>query len=358
MIRVSILLSIILVSSCGGLNSRSFTKIFESSVENGFSGVALVQRKGEVLLHEAAGFSNRERAIPNTVETAFDIASITKQFTASLIVALQEAGQLSVEDKLSDHFDNVPEQKARITIHQLMTHSSGIQREFGRETVAVDRDIFLSLVWATKLEYEPGTVYRYSNVGYSLLAAIVESVTGQSYESALHEYLFEPAELTNTGYLLPARSNESVAVGNISKQSFHEWSSWWADDGPYWFSRGAGGLLSTTGDLLKWHRALASERVLTTHSIKSLQARQIDKSLGNNEVDESESEFYGYGWSIQDSPEVGEVHWHTGSNRAGFRSFFGRVIAEDIVIIVLTNDYNEAAKKLPDELAQAITLGM
>jgi len=254
------------------------TQVYQNAVDNGFSGAVLVRHRGAIVLHEASGFANRDLAIPNTIDTVFDIGSITKQFTGALIMALQEAGLLKVGDTLADHFDDVPEDKADITIHQLLTHTAGFDGGFGADTVAIDRDIFLKLAWATRLEFEPGTKHRYSNAGYSIATAIAESVSGQSYESALKTHIFSPAILSETGYLLPDWSNRTLAIGYRDRRSLEEMSSW-AKDGPYWNLRGNGGLLSTTSDLLKWHYVLSGESVLTASSIETLQSRHVDKNL-------------------------------------------------------------------------------
>ena len=194
MVRIFLILMAIMLSACGYNGNQNkmsanisteVTEVYQNAVEKGFSGAVLVRHRGEILLHNAAGFANRELEIPNTVDTVFDIGSITKQYTAALIMALQEAGLLKVEDLLSAHFDDVPNDKADITIHQLLTHTAGFGNGFGADTVAIGRDVFLSLAWATGLEFGPGTKYRYSNAGYGIAAAIAEIVTGQSYEAAL-----------------------------------------------------------------------------------------------------------------------------------------------------------------------------
>lgn len=360
-----IFLLILCLSACGlsgGQNKASdprspqgeltIFEVFQNAAENGFSGVALVQHRGEIVLHEAAGFADRELRIPNTAETVFDIASITKQYTAALIMALQEAGLLTVEDRLAKHFDNLPKDKADITIHQLLTHTSGIRRNFGESTVAIDRDIFLSLAWATQLEFKPGTKYQYSNAGYGIAAAIAETVSGQTYETALRTHILDPAKLDNTGYLLPDWSNHTLATGYRDKRSIKAMTSW-GKDGPYRNVLGIGGLLTTTGDLLKWHHILSGESVLSSRSIESLQGRHVDKTLGADAADEAGSEFYGYGWNTEDSSEVGVVHWHTGHS-GYFASFMGRAVEEDAVIIVLANESNDAARQLVDDFADAI----
>jgi len=332
------------------------SKVYQKAVENGFTGVVLVRHQDKILLHEAAGMANREQKIPNTTDTVFDMASITKQYTAALIMALQEAGFLTVEDRLSDFFNGIAEDKANITIHQLLTHTSGFRRNFGGDTVAINREVFLSLAWATRLDYEPGTKYQYSNAGYGIAAAIAEIASGQSYEAALKKYILDPAKLEKTGYLLPDWSKDAIAIGyaNGSSSSMEDTKSWWADDGPYWHLRGSGGLRTTAGDLLKWHDELSRERVFSRNSIELLQGRHVDMALGADTTDESETEYYyGYGWITQDEPPVGVLHWHTGGSPY-FKAFFGRAIDEELVIIALANERNGVLQQMVDDLGEAV----
>ena len=330
----------------------SVIQIFKNAVDDGFSGTVLVRHRGEIVLNEAAGFANRDLKTLNTVDTVFDMGSITKQYTGALIMALQEAKLLTVEDTLADHFDNVREDKADITIHQLLTHTAGFVDGFGADEDPIDRDDYLLLAWTTQLDYSPGTKHRYSNVGYSIAAAIAEIVTGQSYEAALNKYILEPAKLSETGYLQPDWSNHTLAIGYRERHSLEEMSSW-AEDGPYWNLRGNGGLLTTTSDLLKWHDALSGEVVLNANSIETMQSPHVDETLGRKDADESGVRFYGYGWVIQNWSSVGVVHMHNGGN-GYFYAFIGRSIDEDSVIVMLSNEHNDAADRLVLALANAL----
>lgn len=176
----------------------------------GFSGALLVAKDGEIYLSKGYGWADRERRIPVTTETVFEGASLNKQFTAAAIMKLEEQGKLRVEDSISKYFDNVPEDKKTVTLHHLLTHSAGFPNEFGRSGVDYgknpeqyyyqDRDTFVREILKAPLEYAPGTKAGYSNPSYSLAAAIVEKVSGQSYESFVREQLLVPAGLANTGF--------------------------------------------------------------------------------------------------------------------------------------------------------------
>jgi len=322
----------------------TFFEVYQNSIQRGFTGSILVRHKGEILMDEAAGLANRENNIPNTPDTVSTMGSITKQFTGALILKLQEAGLVSVEDRLIDYFPDVPADKADITIHQLLTHSAGFPGGLGPDEDPIERDAYLSLAWSTNLLFEPGTSFRYSNTGYSIAAAIIEVITAQSYEVVLNEQLLVPASLNETGYVLPDWSNRVLATGYNGSSAVESIRPPWAADGPYWNLRGNGGLLTTTKDLLKWHDALEPGVVLSAESIDAFQGRQV--------AENSDGDFYGYGWSIVETP-AGDLITHNGSNNHHFASVH-RFIDEDLVIIMLSNELNNASIRLPLQLARSL----
>jgi len=323
---------------------------YEKALDSGFSGVILVRYRGDIVLHEASGFANKGQKILNTANTVFRIGSITKQFTSALVMSLQEAGLLKVEDRLQDHFANLPQDKANITIHQLLTHTAGFEESLGRDTEAIGRDEYIERAWANPLEFAPGSKFQYSNVGYSIATAIAEIVSGQSYEAALKKHILKPALLNETGYRLPDWSNHTLAIGYRYGERLDEMNTW-ADDGPYWHLRGNGGLLTTAGNLLKWHDVLSGDSVLTASSIQAMQGRHVDQFFGHDKTSALKA-FYGYGWVTEDRPE-GVVHWHTGGN-GYFYAFIGRQIDEDLVIIGFSNEGEKALDRLCKDLRATI----
>ena len=170
----------------------------------GFDGVLLVARDGEVILDRAYGEANRETGRAMTTEKAITIGSISKQFTAAAIMKLVELGQLTPEDPITNFFDGVPEDKAGTTLHHLLTHTSVWAGALGSDRDASQNaDEYLAMALASELSSPPGETYRYSNVGYSLLAQVIERVSGQGYEEFLAEHLFDPAGMRRTGIVFP-----------------------------------------------------------------------------------------------------------------------------------------------------------
>src|SRR5205085_8611691 len=149
----------------------------------GFSGAVLVDKEGRVILSKGYGLADRARGTRITEDTIFNVGSLAKQFTAAAILKLEMSGKLKTQDLISKYFDGVPEDKRAITIHQLLTHTSGLPREHSANSYdPANRDEMVRRVLALKLKSAPGAKYEYSNTEYMLLAAIIEKVSGQAYE--------------------------------------------------------------------------------------------------------------------------------------------------------------------------------
>lgn len=295
----------------------------------GFSGSLLVAKGGEVILNEGYGFADAERKVPFTAATAFDIGSITKQFTAAAILKLEMQGKLGVSDPISKWFEGVPEDKKGITLHHLLTHSAGLEDVFGGDYEEMPRDRLVKAALGSKLLWAPGTRYEYSNAGYSLLAAVVELASGKPYEEYLRENLWKPAGMARTGYRLQEK-------GALARGVYNEGEDWgtpldkaWAPDGPWWNLRGNGGVLSTTGDLYKWHQALEGEAILSQEAKAKMFTPHVPE-------DEEGSSHYGYGWAIFKTQRNTSLIAHNGGNGI-FNADFRRYVDDGVVLIIGSN---------------------
>src|SRR6185295_8120955 len=170
----------------------------------GFSGAVLVAHNGKVVLDKGYGLANRQKAVPITKETAFDIGSNTKDFTKLAILQLAESKRLSLNDKITRFFENLPSDKTEINVAQLMDHTAGFGMYAGRDDEKLTKEEFLRRVLTSPLGSEPGKKENYSNPGYGLLAAIIEKASGQTFEQYLDQHIFKPAGMNSTGYLMPA----------------------------------------------------------------------------------------------------------------------------------------------------------
>ena len=179
----------------------------------GFSGSVLVAEKGEILLRKGYGESDRAKGVSNTAETIFDMGSISKQFTAAAILKLEMQGKLLVEDKASKYLPELEGQRKDITIHQLLTHTAGLPGAIGSDEELIPRADYFKRLNGRNLLQTPGEKHVYSNVGYTLLALIIEERTGLRYEDFLRKELFLPAEMEQTGYILPDWKADEMAHG-------------------------------------------------------------------------------------------------------------------------------------------------
>ncbi len=316
----------------------------------GFSGVIAV-RDGDVITTRAYGVADRENDVPVDAETVFDIGSITKQFTGAAILRLEMDGLLSVNDPLGDHVPGLPDDKGAITLHQLLTHTAGLPHGFGPDDQPIGRSEFLTLVAATPLASDPGERYEYSNVGYALLAAVIEFETGGPYEEYLRTALFEPAGMFDTGYLLPDWDDHTIAVGydHASGARFGRPNEQlWDVDGPYWNLLGNGGILSTGADMLRWDAALLGEQVLDATAKSKFFAPHV---LDVPEVGIG----YGYGWAI--IPTTGApLITHDGSNGFFYADFL-RLVDHDVAVFIAANSDRDEDGDLTADIANHVLDG-
>jgi CubicO group peptidase (beta-lactamase class C family) len=309
----------------------------------GFAGVVGVEHAGEPVLVRGYGLADPESGRPMTPATVVCTGSITKQFTAAAILALQDEGKLSVRDPLVKYLSDVPAEKRALTLHHLLTHTSGLV-----DSSAGDYDLTATAGWvraqafAAPLEWEPGSRYDYRNVNFSLLAMVVERVSGEPYETFLRRRLFERAGMERTGYLLPRFAPEDFAIGYRDGE---RWGTTLSHpllaDGPCWTLRGNGGIQSTVGDMLRWHHALLGGKVLSPAAREAQETPFADEGGGTH---------YGYGWSIDKSASGKKLVAHNGGNQVFFADFL-RFVEEGHCVFYATSVSSRMRQSLAYELA-------
>jgi len=254
-----------------------------------FTGSVLVARNDEVLLSQGYGWADRDSQIPNTPQTKYRLGSITKQFTAMAILILQSRGQLNVQERICPHIPECPDSWQEITIHHLLTHMSGIPNltEFADfktfKAIPTTPEQTIARFKDKPLDFQPGEQWNYSNSGYILLGYIIEQVSGQSYEMFLQQNIFDPLQMTSTGY---DHKDRSLATGYTGVDS--HWEK--PDDIDMSLPYAAGGLYSTVEDLYRWDEALYTEQ-LVPHESLNLMFTAYGKTAFT-------SLSYGYGWFV------------------------------------------------------------
>ncbi len=288
-------------------------------VPYGFSGAVLVAKDDRVILNKGYGMAIRAKNIPNTDTTVLNTGSITKQFTAAAVMKLEMQGKLNTSDPITKFFKEVPADKKNITLHHLLTHTAGIVDTVGDDYVVAKRDETLTKILKEPLQFTPGEQFSYANAGYSLLAAVIEIVSGQDYEKFLNEQLFKPAGMHFTGYRIPQWHERVVAHWYVGEE----------DNGtplekpyPYWNVIGNGEILSTTGDLYQWHLALKGDKILPEEAKKKIFTPYLND--------------YGYGWDVLESNHDLVIQ-HDGGSGLGSSAEFRRYIDANVVTIIFCN---------------------
>lgn len=301
-----------------------------SGVEKGYAGALLIAKSGEIILNKGFGLADKKNKFASTPDTIFDIGSNTKQFTAAAIMKLVDQNKLSTTSRLEHFFDKVPDDKKDITVHQLLTHTSGIDNGFGGDFDGTTKDEFLKKAFASELILKQGG-YNYSNAGYSLLAAIIEKVSGMDYEAYLSQNILKPAGLDHTGYLLPNWKAQPLAQGywhGVIPQSATV-ERYLKDGGVSWNLVGNGGLAATSNDLYKWLEALKTDKILSKSARDQIFNRHVM-------IRKQPDHHYGYGWGVQTGYEGKTRINHNGGNGT-FYSGIAWYPEGDVTVIYSSN---------------------
>jgi len=310
-----------------------------------FSGAVLVADKGEVIFQAGFALANQEWKIPNTTDTKFRLASVSKQFCSLIVMQLVQEGTVQLDDTITDHLaDYRPDTGDKITLHHLLAHQSGIPDFTAsydyRTTISrlkFDPDEFIKLHCSGDLANQPGTIYSYCNAGYVILGRIIEKVTRKTFEQNLEERIFQPLGMKNSGYDRSRNVIEKRASGyTYGPFGFENAEFVEMDSSP----GAAGALYSTVEDMFLWDRALYTDQLLQK------QYREL-MFTPNSDVPEVEAaggrprSNYGYGWQIftRSHPVTKrrtKIINHGGAIN-GFRAMEHRLVEDDAFVIVLCN---------------------
>ena len=302
-----------------------------------FNGSVLVTQKGKILLDKAYGFQRTADSTRNETSTIFQLGSVTKQFTATIILKLAEEHKLSVQDKLSKYFPDYPKGDS-ITIENLLTHTSGIfnytnDRAFMDKEVSIpaSREKIMALFKDKPLNFSPGTKWDYSNSGYSMLGYIIEKAAGKPYEQVVRQYIFTPLHMDHTGFDFKNLKDSKKSTGyfNIS-----DTSSMLAPTVDSTVSYAAGAMYSTTADLYKWHQAAQQYKIIS----KADWEKAYTPFLNH----------YGYGW--ESDSIAGKRKVSHGGGIHGYVTTIIRVPEDDACVIVLDNASDREVGKIAASL--------
>ncbi len=297
----------------------------------GFSGAVILIKDGKVILRNGYGEADEVNHYPNTTKTVFDIGSLAKQFTAVSVLILERRKQLTLSDPIEKYLDSVPTDKKSITIEQLLTHTAGLDSDFpyGQEFQEkayepVTREEALKRIYATELIDTPGNKYAYSNQGYILLAAIVETVSGRPLDDFLMEELLKPAGMLSTGFRgekLPPVDRSLIAKGYTEDGEQIDLTTLSPDA---WSDKGGGQVVSTAEDIERWWYAIRDRKFLT----KAQTERMFTPHKGT----------YGHAWNIL--KRDGKTVIEHGGDYVGFGSQLAWYKDDKVVMIIVSNRTN------------------
>lgn len=345
-----LIVSFITIISCKSdvknatVDTNETTTKFDSLFSEDFSGTILIAEKGKIVFTKSSGIANEDTGEKINLETIFELASISKQFTAMAIVQLQKEGKLSYEDKFSDYIPELRHYDG-ITIRNLLTHTSGlpnyyylIENYWDKSKIATNKDIIkLFEVHKPKVYFEPNEEFEYSNTGYLFLASIVENISKESYGDYLKDNIFVPLGMNNTLVYRSRFQPENIknyALGYIYSDSLqkkilpdelgNEHRAVFLDG-----TVGDGAVDSNVINLLKWDRALYNDSIITDED-----REQIFSSYKTNNGDDIK---YGFGWNIGNAKPYGKTASHAGS-WPGYLTYIERHVDSDKTLILLVND--------------------
>ena len=317
--------------------------------EDGPGGTVMVSKAGQILYNKAYGKADLELNVAMNTNHVFRLGSLTKQFTAICILKLAEEGRLSLKDELTKFIPDYPLNGKKITIANLLTHTSGIKNYTGLPAfneILKRQDLspqqLIDMFKDQPLDFEPGSNNRYSNSGYILLGYIIEKVSGKTFGEYVRENIFVPLEMTHSYYDESTMVISDRIPGYRKRNNRYENSEFLSMTIPY----AAGSLLSTTGDLLKWYTGLANGKVISKANLE--QAHTSWKLPSGKETG------YGFGW------EIGNIQGSKAIKHNGVvNGFFTDIVylpVERIFVSILSNYENVGDLDIPTAKLAAIAL--
>ena len=335
----NIFLFLLIISNNAFSQQQKLDSLF--AAQKDFSGVILIAENGKPVYQKAFGYREFENQIPLQTTDIFELASVSKQFTAMIIMMLKEKGKLSYDDSVGKYLE-IPYK--RITIRNLLTHTSGLpdyqdimDKYWDKTKVAGNPDCIEYLnKYAPPKHFEPGDKYEYSNTGYMLLASIAEKASGKDFIELCRTWIFRKLKMKSTDIrtLEEKKATKNFAIGHIYVEERSKWvraDSFPSSNYTIWLGnrKGPGRISSTASDLLKWDKVLYKEKLIKQSTLQDAftPMKLKDGSLSD----------YGFGWSLRTDSTFGKIVSHNGDN-PGYKTQIIRYIDKNKTIILLNNN--------------------
>jgi CubicO group peptidase (beta-lactamase class C family) len=324
---------------------KTLDSVLQSFAEKDrFSGVVLIAEKGKIKYEKAFGYREFADKIPLQTTDIFELASVSKQFTAMTIMMLKEKGLLQYDDPVEKYL-NIPYKG--ITIRHLLTHTSGLpdyqdimDKYWDKSKVAGNEEILTYLnKYAPPKLAEPGTKYAYSNTGYVLLASIAEKISGKDFVEFITTEIFHKLDMKHTAIrtLAEKAAINNFAIGHVfvkERNEFIRADSFPSSNYTIWLGnrKGPGRISSTAEDLLKWDRALYANKLVSQQT--------LNEAFTPMKLSDGNLTTYGFGWVIISNDPSGKIVWHNGDN-PGYKTEIMRLLGRENTLIVLCNNASD-----------------
>lgn len=357
------LLFFVLIISTGSFAQKAKYAVVDSIIQSftgkdKFNGVVLMAEKGKIKYEKAFGYREFAQQVALEKTDIFELASVSKQFTAMIIMMLKEKSLLQYDDPVEKYL-NIPYKG--ITIRNLLTHTSGLpdyqnimDLHWDKSKVAGNEDIiaYLNQYQPSKL-FEPGAKYTYSNTGYVLLASIAEKASGKNFIAMCREYIFHPLKMKHTDIrtLEEKAAVNNFAIGHIyvaPKDVFIRADSFPSSNYTIWLGnrKGPGRISSTAEDLLKWDKALYTEKLISKQT--------LEEAFTPMKLNDGTVSNYGFGWEIVLNNPSGKIVWHNGDN-PGYKTIIVRLLGKKATLIMLCNNYSPQFENIVKQLEGLLT---
>lgn len=337
------------VQIASGPMGKALDADLRTFAKTGFGGAVLIEKKGVMVLNAGYGYANREQKIPFTTNTIAQIGSITKPFTAMAILQLVEAGKLDLQKPVKTYLPRAAEPAASATLHQLLTHTAGLADYCGDDFDRLTRDEVLSKCMAMPLAHARGS-YQYSDTGFSILAAVVETVSGEPWEAYLARHIFTPLGMTRTGFAHFGSAKKSdFATGYLDGKSQGVISDHIAAlNGAAWNLKGNGGIQASAMDMEKFYRGLVGRKPGISRAIfRNMTTRQEPE-------DDDRTIWVSYGFAMRIDAH-GKIYriGHSGSDGTFF-SYFGWLPQQDTFFYIVGNNGEKSILPVVRKIVHAV----
>lgn len=366
--RAAIILAVLLtpffMMSCNQNSSnpkeiaaQKIDSLFNSLYNEGEPGGTVMIMKGdEVFFAKSYGIADMETKAPIDANTFFNIASVSKQFTAMAILKLHQEGKLSIEDNIKKYF---PEFKGeffeRIQIKHLLSQCSGLPDNRPRDDrhfvlTATDMQSIEFFKDLEEINFEPGTNYEYQNPTFQLCYAIIEKVSGQSFEEYMKQNIFDPSGMTETVYFEAERNIPRMSHGYIPEDSTNAWKQYDYMEESFFATKADGGIYTSINEFVKWEKAL-QDNLIIADSLKQIAHSPITTVSGSTFSSYQNRPYtsYGYGWFIEEKPGMPRKVYHTGDN-GGYQIYAGRFPEKKVLVLVFENRNDHSRWKMVEQL--------